>query len=166
MLQKTLAAAFLLLPAAAFAQTVVTAPAPAAPTRYVDAIHWPVNDAGVTRFVAAEVKLVTAFENACGDTFCEGEYTNLRPMALRCSVDTTKGTLKQCLWTFAGSSSTVNRKTGAVSTMAKAFKCKLMLAKDTPVDAFYDAMDGKDPLNAKLPASRHSVHDSLYNCLY
>lgn len=166
MLRKALAAAFLVLPAAVFAQAAVTPPAPAAPGRYVDAIHWPVNDAGMDRFFAAEAKLVAGFESVCGDTFCEGEFANLRPMALRCSVDTTKGTLKQCLWSFAGTSSIVNRKTGAVSTVAKAFKCKLMLAKDTPVDAFYEVMDGEDPLNAKLPATRHSIYEGLSNCLY
>ena len=167
MLRKTLAAALVVLPAATFAQTAVTAPttAPDAP-RYVDAIHWPAREAGMDRFFDAEAKLVGGFEKICGDTFCEGEYANLRPMELRCSVDTTKGTLKQCLWSFSGSSTSVNRKTGAVATTAKMFKCKLMLAKDTPVDAFYEAMDGDDPLNAKLPMTRHSVYDSLYGCLY
>ncbi|HEY4293162.1 hypothetical protein [Luteibacter sp.] len=166
MLRKTLAVALLVLPAAAFAQTAVTAPAPAATTRYVDAIHWPTQEAGMDRFFGAEVKLAAGFDKVCGDTFCEGEYANLHPMELRCSVDTTKGTVKQCLWSFSGSSSSVNKKTGAVSTMAKVFKCKLMLAKDTPVDAFYEVMDGEDPLNAKLPMGRHSVYDSLNNCLY
>jgi hypothetical protein len=167
MLRKTLAAALFLLPAAAFAQTAVTAPTPAAgATRYVDAVHWPVDEAGMNRFFDAEAKLTASFDRICGDTFCEGEYANLRPMGLRCSVDTAKGTLKQCLWSFSGSSSSVNRKTGAVATMAKVFKCKLMLAKDTPVDAFYDVIDGEDPLNAKLPMTRHSVYDGLYTCLY
>lgn len=166
MLRKTLAAALLVLPAAAFAQTVVTAPMPSPTVRYVDATHWPTNEAGMDRFFGAEAKLAAAFREVCGDTFCEGEFANLRPMELRCSVDTTKATLKQCLWSFAGSNSSVNPKTGAVSTTAKLFKCKLMLAKDTPVDAFYDVVDGDDPLNAKLPATRRSVHDSLYNCLY
>jgi hypothetical protein len=166
MLRKTLATVLFVVPAAAFAAVATPAADEAPALRFVDAKNWPVQEAGMKRFEDAEARLGAAFDQVCGDTFCEGEFSNLRPMDLRCSVDTTKGTLKQCLWTFSGSSSSVNRKTGAVTTTAKLFKCKLMLAKGTPVDAFYDVVEGEDPLNAKLPMSRHSVYDGLYNCLY
>ncbi|NID17389.1 hypothetical protein [Luteibacter yeojuensis] len=164
MIRKTLAAGLLVLTVAGFAGTAGAAEAAA--ERYVDVIDWPAMGAGMDRFMGAEAKLVAGFDSVCGDTFCEGEFSNLRPMDLRCSVDSTKSTLKQCVWTFAGSSSGVNKKTGAVTTSARLFKCKLMLAKNTPVDAFYEVMDGGDPLNAKLPMSRHSVYDSVSNCLY
>lgn len=164
MIRKTLAASLLVLLSVGFAGTV-SAAEPVA-ERYVDALDWPTAEAGLERFAAVEAKLVAAFDSVCGDTFCEGDYSNLRPMDLRCSVDGTKSTLKQCLWTFAGSSSSVNRKTGAVTTSAKLFKCKLMLAKNTAVDEFYRVMEGNDPLNAKLPMSRHSVYDSVSSCLY
>lgn len=159
MFRKTLAAVLFVLPAAAFAQTP-----PAAP-RYVDAIDWPASEAGMDRFFNAEARLNAGFDKVCGDTFCEGEFFNLRPMQLRCSVDSTKGTMKQCLWLFSGSNATVNPKTGAVQTVAKLFKCKLLLAKDTPVDALYEVMEGDDPLNAKLPMSNRSVYDGLLGCL-
>ncbi|URL58823.1 hypothetical protein IM816_01480 [Luteibacter flocculans] len=166
MLRSTLAAALFVLPAAAFAQpTTTTDPAPA-PVRYVDALDWPTRDAGTASFGEAEDRLNMAFDRLCGDTFCEGDYSNLTPLQLSCSVDATKATLKQCLWVFAGSHASVNPKSGAVQATAKLFKCKLLLAKDTPVDAFYEVMTGGDPLNDKLPMTNHSVYDGLLGCLW
>lgn len=163
MIRKTLAASLFAITAIGFAGTALAAEPVA--ERYVDATDWPSHEAGIDRFANAEAKLAAGFNRICGDTFCEGEYANLRPMELRCSVDITKSTLKQCLWVFSGSSSSVNKKTGAVTTNARLFKCKLMLAKNTPVEAFYEMVDGENPLEAKLPMSRHSVYDSINSCL-
>ena len=168
MLRNTLAAALLFVPALAMAQAeVAPKPAPAPATeRYVDAINWPASEAGMERFEKLSEHLSGAFNNICGDTFCEGDYGNLRPMELRCSVDSTKGTMKQCLWTFAGSYTQVNGKSGAVQVNAKLFKCKLSLAKDTPAEAFYEAlMSSKEPLEVKLPMTRKTVFDGLNACL-
>jgi hypothetical protein len=168
MLRNTLAAVLLFVPVAAMAQTETTpkpAPAPAT-ARYVDATNWPASEAGLERFVALEEHLAGAFGGVCGDTFCEGDYANLRPMQLRCSVDSTKGTMKQCLWTFAGSYTDINGKSGAVQVNAKLFKCKLPLAKDTPVETFYEALISvKNPLEVKLPMTRKSIYDGLIGCL-
>lgn len=160
MVRSTLVAALFAVSATAFAQ----APAPA-PARYVDAIDWPASEGGMDRFFNAEVRLNAAFDKVCGDTFCEGEYANLRPLQLRCSVDATKSTVKQCVWTFSGSHAGVNGKTGAVQVAAKLYKCKLPLAKDTPVDAFYALLEGETPLDGKLPMSRASIYDGLVGCL-
>jgi hypothetical protein len=168
MLRNTLAAALLFVPAAVMAQVETTPkPAPvAAAERYVDATNWPASEAGLERFVALEEHLAGAFGGVCGDTFCEGDYGNLRPMQLRCSVDATKGTMKQCLWTFAGSYTQVNGKSGAVQVNAKLFKCKLGLAKDTPVETFYETlMAEKNPLEVKLPMTRKTIFDGLNACL-
>ncbi|KAG9611775.1 hypothetical protein KCV01_g2320, partial [Aureobasidium melanogenum] len=163
MIRSTLVAALFVVSATAFAQT---APAPTpAPARYVNAIDWPASEVSMDRFFSADIRLSTAFDKVCGDTFCEGDFANLRPMPLNCSVDTTKGTVKQCVWTFSGSHSAVNGKTGAVQVTAKIFKCKLPLAKDTPVEAFYALLEGEDPLHTKLPMSRVSIYDGLVGCL-
>jgi hypothetical protein len=168
MLRNTLAAALLFVPAAAMAQTE-TAPKPApvpAAERYIDATNWPASEAGLERFDKLTEHLSGAFGGICGDTFCEGDYGNLKPMQLRCSVDSTKGTMKQCLWTFAGSYTQINGKSGAVQVNAKLFKCKLPLAKDTPVESFYETlMSATNPLEVKLPMTRKSVFDGLTACL-
>jgi hypothetical protein len=166
MLRNTLTTALLVLPAAGFAATVITMSSAAPPAaRYVDAIDWPAKDAGLARLALSEEMLALSFERICTDTFCEGEYQNLRPMQLACSVDAAKGTLKQCLWMFSGSKTSMNPKTGAVQSAAKVFKCKLALGKDTPVDAFYDAMHGAELLDVKLPMTNRTVNDSLLGCL-
>ncbi|UPG94161.1 hypothetical protein [Luteibacter aegosomatissinici] len=158
MLRTTLAVMFLTASASAFAADVP-------PERFVDATDWPTSEAGMDRFFEAEARLNAAFDKVCGDTFCEGEFSNLRPMQLRCSVDTGKNAFKQCLWTFAGSRAKVNAKTGAVQVTAKTFKCKLLLARDTSVDAFYELAKGEDPLHAKLPMTNVSIYDGLPGCL-
>lgn len=158
MLRTTLATLFLTASASAFA-------APPVPDRYVDATNWPASEAGMERFLEAEARLKAGFDKVCGDTFCEGDFANLRPMQLSCSVDSTKGTLKQCLWVFAGSYATVNAKSGAVQVTAKTFKCKFLLAKDTPVESFYELTKGEDPLHAKLPMTHVSIYDGLPGCL-
>lgn len=162
MIRSTLAAALFVLPLAAFAQAPL---APAGPARFVDAVDWPTSEAGLERFNDLEARMSGSFASVCADTFCEGDFGNLRPMELKCSVDATKGTLKQCLWTFSGSYGSVNPKTGAVQSTAKLFKCKLLLSKDTPVDAFYEALAGDHPAEAKLPMSRYSTYDGLVGCL-
>jgi hypothetical protein len=158
MLRTTLAALFLTASASAFAQVPSV-------DRFVDATDWPVSEAGMDRFFEAEARLNAGFDNVCGDTFCEGEFANLHPVQLRCSVEAAKGTLKQCLWSFAGSHATVNHRTGAVQITAKTFKCKILLAKDTPVESFYELTKGEDPLHAKLPMTNVSIYDGLPGCL-
>lgn len=163
MIRTALVAVLFTVSATAFAQTAPN-PAPA-PVRYVDATDWPVSEAGMDRFFSAEARLGTAFDKVCGDTFCEGDYANLRPLQLRCSVDSTKASVKQCVWSFAGSYAGVNGKSGAVQVNAKLYKCKLTLAKDTPVEDFYKVLEGEHPLETKLPGSRLSIYDSLVGCL-
>jgi hypothetical protein len=168
MLRNTLVAALLFVPAVAMAQGgTADASTQTPPTnRYVDATDWPASEAGLERFEKLTEHLGGAFGGICGDTFCEGDYANLKPMQMRCSVDSTKGTMKQCLWTFAGSYTTINGKSGAVQVNAKLFKCKLPLAKDTPVEAFYEAlMSATAPLEVKLPMTRKSIFDGLTACL-
>jgi hypothetical protein len=159
MLRNTLAAALLVLPLAAFAQT------PPAADRYVDIANWPTSEAGLDRFAGVEATLNAGFDKICGDTFCEGEFHNLRPMQLTCSVDATKSSMKQCVWTFAGTTASVVTKSGAVQAAGKLYKCKIRLPKDMLVEQFYEAMKADDALNAKLPGSRNSVYDSLVGCL-
>jgi len=162
MLAKNLAVALFVFPAVVFPRS----PAPAsAPARYVDAIDWPSREAGLQKFGLAEEMLNLSFERLCTDTFCDSDYQNLRPMQLSCSVDTSNATLKQCLWIFAGSFTTVNPESGAVQVSARVYRCKLRLARNTPVESFYETMHGGHLLNEKLPMARHTVYQDLLGCL-
>jgi len=81
--------------------------------QFVDARDHPDPAAGRERFLAAERLLVRGFDDICGDTFCEGQYYNLRPMRLRCSVHRASGVVGSCIWTFAGSYTRV-QQTGQI----------------------------------------------------
>lgn len=163
MLRSTIAVGLLVISPAVFAQHVIT-PAPTS-ARYVDAIDWPTKDAGLQRFAWMEYALGLSFERLCSDTFCEGSYSNLRPMQLSCSVDAAKGTVKQCLWMFSGSSTAVDPKSGVVKPSSRVYECKLPLARDTPVDSLYEALDGAELLQAKLPMTNRIIYNRLRDCL-
>ena len=163
MLRSTIAAGLFVIFPAAFAQPLV-APAPS-PARYVDAIDWPTKEAGLKRFAWMEYALGLSFERLCGDTFCEGRFSNLRPMQLSCSVDAAKGTVKQCLWMFSGSSMTVDPASGTIRPSSRVYECKLPLGRDTPVESLYDALDSSELLHAKLPMTNRIIYNRLRDCL-
>lgn len=76
---------------------------------YVDLIDYPRQEANWDRFFALEGRLQQGFDRICGDTFCEGEYSDIRALRLRCSVDAVHGTVHECLWAFAASDLAVSR---------------------------------------------------------
>ena len=82
--------------------TLLIAPAAQA-FPYVDLIDYPHQEANWDRFFALEGRLQHRFDAICGDTFCEGEYSDIRALRLRCSVDAVRGTVHECLWAFAAS---------------------------------------------------------------
>src|SRR5690606_41745210 len=43
------------------------------------------------------------FDWICGDTFCEGEYSNIQPLRYTCSVHLGSGRIGMCTWVFAAS---------------------------------------------------------------
>lgn len=163
MLRNTIAAGLFLVSPALFGQPVsASAPSPA---RYVDANDWPTKEAGVDDFGLMEYALNLSFERLCGDTFCEGEYPNLRPLQLSCSVDTAKGTVRQCLWMFSGSKTVVDPKSGALRPSYRVYECKLPLARDTPVQALYETLHGGELLHVKLPMTNRIIYNRLRDCL-
>ena len=156
-LESTLRAAMLLLIAGA---------AQAGPA-FVDARDYPTSAMGHERFLAAERRLVRGFDNVCGDTFCEGQYYNLRPMRLRCSVHRASGVVGSCIWTFAGSYTQV-QQTGQIDVDHGTYACVLPLAPGTRLAELlgvWDAATGYDALHATLPGTRTHVYDGLTECL-
>jgi hypothetical protein len=106
------------------------------------------------------------FDDICGDTFCEGDFSNLAAMSLRCSVSTRTGLLKSCLWLFAGSYETVTASTGSVRPVAKFFRCTLPV--QGPPAALMDALlapAARGPLWQPLPGSGRAIYDVLGDCL-
>ncbi|MCD7097671.1 hypothetical protein LRX76_04430 [Stenotrophomonas sp. MMGLT7] len=72
----------ILLAALLAAQALIAGHAAAQP-EYVDAIDYPGNADGWEIFHALERRLFLDFEQICGDTFCEGEFSDYRPLRYR-----------------------------------------------------------------------------------
>ena len=137
-------------------------------TTYVDAIDS--YDAGteVDAFFSAGGALRSGFDNVCGDTFCEGDYSNLEALRLACSVRSTTGTLRSCKWLFAGSYNDIDSKTGAITVHAKTYQCALPVrgtANQLSSVLNAPSANGDDAIHRALPGSTKSAYDVLVNCL-
>lgn len=110
----------------------------------------------------ARKRINKAFDDACADTFCEGDYTDISGLGLACAVDKANLKVSACTWSFVGNYSTVTTK-GKVSAHPKKFVCTVPV--DAPVDAFVSTLSGADPLHVLLPGKPTSLNDALANCL-
>jgi hypothetical protein len=123
------------------------------------------NETDQNRWFDLKRRLKQDFDDVCGDTFCEGDFTNLESLSFRCSVSTRTGQLKSCLWLFAGSYETVTASTGNVRPVARFFPCRVAVPA-TPVelmDALLDPVES--PLRRPLPGTSATLYDTLIGCL-
>ncbi len=133
---------------------------------YVDLIDYPHQEANWDRFFALEGRLQHGFDAICGDTFCEGEYSDIRALRVRCSVDAVRGTVHECLGAFAASDLEVSRNDGAIVARQPTWLCRLPLVAGTPVEAFHAALVARNPLHDPLPGTSQSVYDGLTGCIH
>lgn len=136
--------------------------------RYVDAIHYPDNEQSWDRFYDLAGRLARDFDYICGDTFCEGDYSNIQSLGFRCSVERATGMMGECIWTFAGSYEDVDPDSGRVQVDARIWQCKAPLLPGTSVENFYAALEGSRPfdtIDAPLPGTERSIYDGLTDCL-
>jgi hypothetical protein len=147
--------AALLLPAASVSAQEV----------YVDAVDYPTPGAGWEVFRDLEHRLGEDFDQICGDTYCEGEYSDYQPLRYRCSVRQRDGVMGQCVWTFAASEASIDPASGKVQVDAQLWQCQSPIEKGTRLGAFYNALAVERPLLAPLPHSKASINDGLIDCL-
>lgn len=138
---------------------------PAGTGVHVDARDHPTPGAGVEAFSGMERALVRGFDNVCGDTFCEGDYSNLRALQLRCAVRRDSGAVSECLWSFAGSHAAVRAETPVPEVDARVWACRLPTAPATPLSALLALLSGPDAIDTPLPGTGISVYGSLVGCL-
>jgi len=107
------------------------------------------------------------FDDVCGDTFCGGDYSNLEPLRLRCSLNTTTQVLKNCSYVFAGSYETVNPSTGTIKVNAKTFSCHISVTgiKLSDFETTLTAAGTTAPLQRTLPGKTESIYSSLIGCI-
>jgi hypothetical protein len=154
------------LPSLLMLLLVVSAPTGTARAgTYVDLVDFPAQEANWDRFYALEGRLMHAFDEVCGDTFCEGEYSDYRVLQFRCSVHAGVGHMQSCVWVLAASNVEVDGSSGHLMVDPGRWTCAVPLAPGTPVEAFHAALEGSNVLQRRLPGTDRSLYDGLMDCL-
>ena len=102
------------------------------------------------------------FDDVCGDTFCEGDYSDIVGLRLACSVNKNSKRVSRCGWSFSGAAVSVDAK-GKLTADTFAKRCDVAIGA-TESD-LVNALSNADPLNTKLPNSTKSLYDGLVDCL-
>ena len=132
---------------------------------YIDASSYLQSDADYEAWFTLRRQLQRNFDDICGDTFCEGEYTNIQSMRYLCSVQRLTGRIGQCAWSFAASEESVDGLRGTISAEAPAWLCVSPLVPGTRIEDLLGALQGDEPLYAALPGSTRTLYDGLVDCL-
>jgi len=107
------------------------------------------------------------FDEVCGDTFCEGEFSNIEALRYVCSVDRVTGRIGVCAWTFAASHEEVELATGEIGLQRGFWQCRTPLAPHTTIQELVTALAGSRPMFAPLPSSNRTIMDGLVaDCFY
>jgi len=141
------------------------ASAQSARVTYVDPFSYFTTDAQFDAWLTLRANLAADFDAICGDTFCEGDWSNITPLRLQCSVQRRSGRIGACVWSFAASNEDIDTVGGAVLADAGAWACRIPLAPATTIDALLQALDGDEPLYRPLPGGAASIYDALGDCL-
>jgi hypothetical protein len=137
----------------------VAQPAPA--PHFVDVYEYFTTDAQYEAWYTLTTQLRRNFDDICGDTFCEGDYSNIQSLNFRCSVEQATGRIGRCLWIFAGSYEEIDADSGKINVTSHVWRCRTPLAPHTTIDALLTALAGDSPLRATLPATQTSIYDGL-----
>ena len=156
----------LFLAAAALAIAAPAAVAQESGTGYADVSAYPLSDARYEAWIGLRIALKDDFDAICGDTFCEGEFSNIESLRFRCSVDQASGRIGMCAWMFAASNEEIDPATGRIRVSQRGFwRCRAPLVRGTTIEQFIDALQGEEPLYAPLPMTTKTMMDGLIDCL-
>lgn len=135
--------------------------------RFIDAQSYFQTPAEIDAWFELVRALRNDFDDVCGDTFCEGDFSNYESLRFRCSVDESTGVMGRCVWVFGASNEEIAPTTGAVSVQGEIFACDMPIAPDTRIADFVTALSdsGVEAIRAPLPGSDRSLYDGLADCL-
>jgi hypothetical protein len=107
-------------------------------------------------------KLNGELDQVCGDTFCEGDFSNITPLSVFCSVTSKNATVHDCAWTFTASQHEIDPKLGTVVVNVVTYQCHFKPKTSGPklIAALQNA---DDALHAPLPGMG-SIYDTLGDC--
>jgi hypothetical protein len=132
-------------------------------TTYVDILEFSKTDQGQWYDVIHDLN--RQFDDVCGDTFCEGEYSNIVPLTLSCSVSSKAGSVRDCAWTFAAAQVDVDPRNANIVVDAPTYQCHIKMKTTAP--KLIAILAGDDALHAALPgapADTPSIYDQLSDC--
>lgn len=132
---------------------------------YVEAGSYLRSDAEFEAWYGLRHHLRRNFDDICGDTFCEGEYSNIQSLRFSCSVERSNGRVGQCSWSFAASNEEIDPATGRIQAQFQHWRCRAPLAPRTTMEALLGALAGDTPLRAPLPGTQSTLYDGLIDCL-
>ncbi len=139
--------------------------APLLAQSFVDLVDFPRNEANWDRFHSLEAHLANRFDAVCADTLCEGDYSNLRALQLRCSVNAASGQVHACTWVFIASELEVDAHTGQVQADNRRWECPLPLGAGVRVEDFHAALAVDEPLTVTLPGAQVALGAAVGACL-
>jgi hypothetical protein len=147
--------------------TLDTLSSPLSQSAYVDVRDYLTAAEDIDLWYTLTRALKTDFDAICGDTFCEGDYSNYESLGFRCSVEQRTGNMGHCVWIFAASQEEIVPSTGAVEVRAQLWQCSMPLGPHTPVATFLHALSSANvhPIDALLPGSGRSLYGGLIDCL-
>jgi hypothetical protein len=128
---------------------------------YVDLGDFITSDADIERWSEIRRGLDARFDEVCGDTFCEGDYSNIESLGFTCSVSSNQGRIRECVWMFAASAESVDGASGSIAASVPFYECRVR-----PTGAVRELLEafGDDPLNSELPGLSGSLYDALGGC--
>jgi hypothetical protein len=135
--------------------------------QFVDAQSYLEEPEDIDAWYQLVAELRSRFDEVCGDTFCEGEYSNYQSLRFRCSVDQSTGNIGSCVWVFAASAEEIAPETGVVTVDGRLFACQMPVAQGTGIRTLLEELlaPGVDPLKEPLPGSDRSLYDGVAECL-
>lgn len=118
----------------------------------------------IDAYYAMTSNLRREFDDVCGDTFCEGEYTNYQPLRFTCSQGADKK-IGSCTWTFAASDTSL-LSSGTHKVTRAPFTCTIPVVGTMRELASTLAPGGSTRLfERKLPGTTETLNDALGRCL-
>ncbi|MDO1530363.1 hypothetical protein QMK61_16110 [Fulvimonas sp. R45] len=137
----------------------------AAAARYTDLTNTLQDDADIDAWYGITNALRRDFDDICGDTFCEGDYSDIMSLRFVCSADAATGEIGQCVWSFAASDERIGERHGRVRASIPGWRCVSPLAPHTTVHELLAALAVAHPLQAPLPRTGATLYDGLSDCL-
>ncbi len=126
-----------------------------------------------TDYRLALANLKASFDRVCGDTFCEGDFSNLTSMDITCSLNTKTEKLQACAWTFAGVNAEVDTATGIVDASNQMMAVCNLDVSQVPLQEFITAINESSKrspsvrggMDVIFAGKSKSIYDQIADCL-